>query len=313
MPSVSPFPYNSVRFSMAAKGAQLFGYTISADTGQEGDIGESGDQDSKDEQWETKEGKIEIQVFAAASLSNVIEELALAYQQLHPQVSIVCNMDSSGTLVTQIREGYACDVFFSSAEKQMDQLEAEGRIVEGTRSNVVHNQVVVIAAKDSGTEVKGLKNFGDASSIALAGGSVPVGWYTRQALMNLGILEKTEEPSQAETIQISQALGGVEISEQDNVSKVTLAVAEGSCEVGTVYYSDIYGYEDRLDILEKVSYDLSGEVRYPAAQVVNPEADEKQAAVARDFITFLSSDTAKEIFEKYYFDPDVAETNLKSF
>lgn len=187
----------------------------------------------------------------------------------------------------------------------MDQLEEDGLLVEGTRNDVVNNQVVVVAGKGSGTAVKGLENLGDAQSIALAGGSVPAGRYTRQALMNLGILEQTEDPSSITTVQVQKALGGVEISEQDNVSKVLLAVAEGSCEVGTVYYSDTYGYEEELEILQTVSSDLTGAVIYPIAQVANPEADEAQSAVARDFISFILSDKAKEIFEKYYFDTSV--------
>ncbi len=101
--------------------------------------------------------------------------------------------------------------------------------------------------KDSGTKVTGLENLKDAKSIALAGGSVPVGKYTRQALVNLGTLKTTGEVDAITTDQVSQALGGVEISEEDNVSKVLTAVAEGSCEVGTTYYSDTYGYEDKLE------------------------------------------------------------------
>lgn len=247
----------------------------------------------------------EIQVFVAASLNHVMEEIAKVYRETHPEVTIIYNADSSGTLLTQIEEGFECDIFFSAAVKQMDQLEADGLVVEGTRSNVVNNQVVVVTGKGSGTAVKGLENLGDASSIALAGGSVPVGRYTRQALVNLGILARADDPSEIGTSQISEALGGVEISEQDNVSKVLLAVVEGSCEVGTTYYSDTCGYEDDLDILQTVSYDLTGDVIYPVAQVVNKEADEAQAAAARDFAAFILSDTAKEIFEKYYFDTNV--------
>ena len=123
--------------------------------------------------------------------------------------------------------------------------------------------------------------------------------------MNLGILEKTEAPDAVTTEEVSKALGGVEISEQDNVSKVLSAVAEGSCEVGTTYYSDTYGYEDDLDILETVSYDLTGDVIYPICQVVNEEADELQAKAAADFYQFILSDEAKEVFDAYYFDTDL--------
>ena len=151
----------------------------------------------------------------------------------------------------------------------------------------------------------GLEDINRAESFALAGGSVPAGKYTRQALVNLGVLEEAEDVSAITAEQVSEALGGLEISEQDNVSKVLSAVAEASCEVGTVYYSDIYGYEDQLKILETVSYDLTGNVIYPAARVVNDEADAAQKAAADDFMKFILSDEAKDVFDSYYFDTDV--------
>jgi molybdate transport system substrate-binding protein len=121
----------------------------------------------------------------------------------------------------------------------------------------------------------------------------------------LGILPETEDPSVYTTQEVSDALGGVEISEQSNVSKVLAAVVEGSCEVGTTYYSDTYGYEDQLDILEKVSYDLTGNVIYPIAQVKNDQASDAQAAAAADFVEFVASDQMKPVFEGYYFDTNV--------
>ena len=248
----------------------------------------------------------EIQVFIAASLSKVMEEVAAKYNEAYPEVKITFNADSSGTLLTQIEEGYACDVFFSAAQKQMDTLENDDQlVVDGTRTNVVNNQVCVISLKDNGTKVTGLETLKDAESIALADGSVPVGKYTRTALMNAGILPETEDPSAYTTEEVSEALGGVEISEQGNVSKVLAAVAEGSCEVGTTYFSDTYGYEDDVEILEKVSYDLTGNVIYPIAQIKNDEADDAEAAAAKDFVEFVSSDEMKEVFQKYYFDTEV--------
>ena len=96
----------------------------------------------------------EIQVFIAASLNTVMQEVAAAFNEQYPNVKITYNADSSGTLLTQIEEGYACDVFFSAAQKQMNKLEQEdGLVVEGTRANVVNNQVVVVTRKDSGTTV----------------------------------------------------------------------------------------------------------------------------------------------------------------
>jgi molybdate transport system substrate-binding protein len=252
-----------------------------------------------------EEQKTEIQVFIAASLNTVMTELAEKYNEEHPEVKITYNADSSGTLLTQIEEGYECDIFFSAAQKQMDQLEADGLVEEGTRADVVNNQVVVVTFKGSGTKVTGLENIEEAASFALAGGSVPVGKYTRQALVNLGKLGETEDVSTITTEQVSDALGGLEISEQDNVSKVLSAVAEASCEVGTTYYSDTYGYEDKLDILETVSYDLTGNVIYPIARVVNDEADDAQKAAADDFMKFILSDEVKAVFDMHYFDTDV--------
>lgn len=258
-----------------------------------------------DDSKKSSKKETEIQVFIAASLNTVMTELAKEYNEDHPEVKITFNADSSGTLLTQIEEGYECDIFFSAAQKQMDQLESDGLVVDGTRANVVNNQVVVVTRKDSGTKVTGLDNLSEAESFALAGGSVPVGKYTRTALMNMSVLPKVDDPSAITTEEVSEALGGLEISEQDNVSKVLSAVVEGSCEVGTTYYSDTYGFEDELDILQTVGYDLTGNVIYPIARVVNDEADDAQNAVADDFIKFVLSDNAKKVFESYYFDTNV--------
>ena len=268
---------------------------------------ETGDRDKKasEESKQDDADETEIQVFIAASLNTVMTEIAEKYNKNNPNVKITFNADSSGTLLTQIEEGYECDIFFSAAQKQMDQLDQDGLVKEGTRANVVNNQVVLVTRKDSGTKVTGLENLKDAQSIALAGGSVPVGKYTRQALVNLGILGKTDEPDAVTTEQVSEALGGVEISEQDNVSKVLAAVVEGSCEVGTTYYSDTYGYEDELNILETVGYDLTGNVIYPICLVDNQEADDTQTKAAKDFYDYVLSEHASEIFSNYYFDTDV--------
>lgn len=259
------------------------------------------DKESDGEQFEDTT----ITIFAAKSLNGVVDELIVMYNEEQPNVEVVASYDSSGTLMEQIEQGAACDLFFSAAQKQMDQLESDSLVVDGTRANVVNNQVVVVTRKDSGTKVTGLDNLSEAESFALAGGSVPVGKYTRTALMNMGVLPKVDDPSAITTEEVSEALGGLEISEQDNVSKVLSAVVEGSCEVGTTYYSDTYGFEDELDILQTVGYDLTGNVIYPIARVVNDEADDAQNAAADDFIKFVLSDNAKKVFESYYFDTNV--------
>mgnify|MGYP000152219075 CR=1 FL=1 len=90
-----------------------------------------------------KKEEVTITVFAAKSLNQVMEELITKFQETHPNVNVQGSYDSSGTLLTQIEEGAACDVFFSAAVKQMNQLdETDGLVVDGTRHNVVNTRCV---------------------------------------------------------------------------------------------------------------------------------------------------------------------------
>lgn len=280
--------------------------------GQEGGAGQDGAQAPAEDAEaapaeEALAEEVTLTLFAAKSLNNVMEDIIAQYQESHPGVRIVGNYDSSGTLMVQIEEGAECDVFFSAAQKQMDQLEGEGFLVEGTRRNVVNNQVVVVTWPGSGTRVTGLENLADAANMALADGSVPVGKYTRQALVNAGLLTAPADGdvSLISTTEVSEALGGLEINECANVGAVAAAVSEGSNEVGTVYYSDTCGLEDRLEILQTVSYDLTGNVIYPVAQTVNAEASAAQADAAAEFTAYIASEEAKETFRKYCFDTNV--------
>lgn len=293
--------------SMAACGSQNTDQGTANDTSakaEQSDSSEAAKENSDSEELESTQ----ITVFAAASLENALNEVIKKYNETQPNVTIIPSYDSSGTLLAQIEEGAACDVFFSAAQKQMDTLQNDDQlVVDGTRHNVVNNQVVVITYKGSGTAVTGLENLKDAKSIAMADGSVPVGKYTRQAMVNGGMLDAVDDVSTIPTDVISQALDGVEINECGNVSAVKTQVAEGSNEVGTVYYSDTYGLEDKLDILQVISYDLTGNVIYPIAQVKNDEADELEQKAALDFVNFVKSDAAKAIFDSYYFDTNVED------
>ena len=293
--------------SMAACGSQNTDQGAANDTSakaEQSDSSEAAKENSDSEELESTQ----ITVFAAASLENALNEVIKKYNETQPNVTIIPSYDSSGTLLAQIEEGAACDVFFSAAQKQMDTLQNDDQlVVDGTRHNVVNNQVVVITYKGSGTAVTGLENLKDAKSIAMADGSVPVGKYTRQAMVNAGMLDAVDDVSTIPTDVISQALDGVEINECGNVSAVKTQVAEGSNEVGTVYYSDTYGLEDKLDILQVISYDLTGNVIYPIAQVKNDEADELEQKATLDFVNFVKSDAAKAIFDSYYFDTNVED------
>lgn len=293
--------------SMAACGSQNTDQGAANDISakaEQSDSSEAAKENSDSEELESTQ----ITVFAAASLENALNEVIKKYNETQPNVTIIPSYDSSGTLLAQIEEGAACDVFFSAAQKQTDTLQNDDQlVVDGTRHNVVNNQVVVITYKGSGTAVTGLENLKDAKSIAMADGSVPVGKYTRQAMVNAGMLDAVDDVSTIPTDVISQALDGVEINECGNVSAVKTQVAEGSNEVGTVYYSDTYGLEDKLDILQVISYDLTGNVIYPIAQVKNDEADELEQKAALDFVNFVKSDAAKAIFDSYYFDTNVED------
>lgn len=251
-----------------------------------------------------EEKNVTVTLFAAKSLHNVMEEIITEYHKTFPEVEVTANYDSSGTLEIQIEEGASCDVFFSAAQAQMDRLEQLSFVVDGTRQDIVGNQVCIVTYPDSGTAVRGLSDLHKASSIALAGASVPVGAYTRQAMLTAGLLETEKSAAEIETREISQALGGVEINECANVGAVTAAVAEGANEIGMVYDSDIYGMEEKLEILEKLPYELTGAVTYPVAQILNRESDEATREAARTFVLFLQSETAKTIFEKYGFDTE---------
>ena len=112
-----------------------------------------GSGDAEESEAPAEEVSTTVNVFAAASLSAVMAEFETSFEEANPGVDIVVNADSSGALLTQIQEGAPCDVFFSAAQKQMDTLEEDGMVVEGTRKNVVNNQLVVVTQPDSETAV----------------------------------------------------------------------------------------------------------------------------------------------------------------
>lgn len=242
-----------------------------------------------------------VQLFIAASLEQAFKEIIPLYNAAQPNVEINYNADSSGTLLTQVQEGFACDIFFSAATSQIKTLAEEGYMIEGTRVDLLCNKLALITLKGSGTAVTSFADIQNAKSIALADGSVPAGKYARQTLINLGVLDGAKAAADYTTAEVAAALGGVEINECGNVSKVKEAVKEGSNEVGAVYYSDAYSIRDDVDVLEIVDTSLTGEILYPVCRVNNAEATEAQTAAADDFFAFLQTDAIKAIFENYMF------------
>jgi len=243
----------------------------------------------------------DVQLFIAASLESAFQEIIPLYNATQPNVKITYNADSSGTLLTQVQEGFACDIFFSAATSQVKTLEEEGYMIAGTRVDLLANKLVLITLKGSGTAVTGFADLSKAKSIALADGSVPAGKYTRQLLINLGVLDGAKAAADYTTAEVAAALGGVEINECGNVSKVKEAVKEGSNEVGSVYYSDAYSVKDDVDILEIADTSLTGDIIYPVCRVNNAQATAAETTAADDFLAFLQTDAVKAIFEKYMF------------
>jgi molybdate transport system substrate-binding protein len=245
-----------------------------------------------------------VYVDIAASLSSSFDEIIPLYNESQPNVTISINSGSSGKLLTEIEEaaGHGVDIFFSAGKKQVTTLnETDGLVVEGSIVELLQNQLCLVTGKDSGTAVTGWENIADAANMALCDGTVPVGKYTREAFVALGYLEDSDDNSAYTTDDVSAALGGLEINECANVSVAAQAVAEGSNEIGTIYYSDYFDFQDDLDIIAQDDNTLTGPIIYPVCQVANPEADDAELAATEDFLAFLQTDEVKQIFVDHCF------------
>ena len=231
--------------------------------------------------------KGEVNTFIAASLSNAMEEIQKDFNETYPDVEILYNADSSGTLQTQIEEGACCDIFFSAADKQMNALVDENLAKKDTVEDILENKVVLIKPKDGETKVTGFENITDAANIALAGDSVPVGQYAREIFDNLGITDEVNK---------------MEINEGKNVSEVLAAVSEGSNEIGIVYATDVASVADKVDVIAEAPADaLKTPVLYPVGLIKDKEASEDDTAAAEAFLEYIKSDDAMKVFEKYGF------------
>jgi molybdate transport system substrate-binding protein len=224
----------------------------------------------------TEDASGDLYVFIAASLANAMDEIQKDFNEEYPDVNILFNADSSGTLQTQIEEGSRCDIFFSAATKQMDAL-----------VDLLENKVVLIKPKDGETKVTGFENITDAKNIALAGENVPVGQYSREIFKNLGIEDDVNK---------------MEINEGKNVTDVLASVSEGSNEIGIVYATDAASVADKVDVIaEAPEGSLETPVLYPVGLTVDAEASDEEAAAADAFLEYLQTDDAMKVFEEYGF------------
>lgn len=246
---------------------------------------------------EEPELKGEVYVFIAASLNNAMEEVQKNFNELYPNVEILYNADSSGTLQTQIEEGARCDIFFSAAQKQMNTLMEEEFVIEDSVVNLLENKVVLIKPAGGETTVTGFENITKAANLALAGEDVPVGQYAREIFTNMGILDQVE---------------AMEINEGRNVSEVLAAVSEGSNEVGVVYATDAASVADKVEVIAEAPADsLKTPVLYPVGLISDTEASAEEEMAAETFFAYLQEEDTLKIFEEYGFAPytqDAAES-----
>ncbi len=239
---------------------------------------------------------VTLYVFAAASMTETLDQIIELYKTAAPNVTIVPTYDSSGTLKTQIQEGAVCDIFISAAQKQMNQLDAskdaeggneEGLdfVLQGTRTDLLENKVVLAVPDDNAADIQSFADLGTEKLTLLCIGNedVPVGAYSEEILTSLGILDQLEAANK--------------LTYGSNVKEVTTQVKEGTVDAGIIYATDAFSAE--LTVVDEATSDLCRQVIYPAA-VLNITQNEQ---AARDFLAFLQSDEAMAVFTSVGFAP----------
>ena len=236
---------------------------------------------------------VELIVFAAASMTETMNQIAELYKAKAPNVTLTYNFDSSGTLKTQIQEGAECDLFISAGQKQMNQLDITADpevntdkldfVLEGTRINLLENRVTLCVPEGNPKDIKSFDDLADKlkeGSVLMAMGNsdVPVGQYTQKILAFYGLDEE------------KLAKGGV-ITYGTNVKEVTTQVTEASVDCGVVYCTD--AFSAGLTPVDYATKEMCGQVIYPAA-VLNVSGNQE---AAKEFLAYLQTDEAMKVFE----------------
>ena len=242
---------------------------------------------------------VELIVFAAASMTETMNQIAEMYKTVAPNVTLTYNFDSSGTLKTQIQEGAECDLFISAGQKQMNQLDITADpevntdkldfVLEGTRINLLENRVTLCVPEGNPKDIKSFDDLADKlkeGSVLMAMGNsdVPVGQYTQKILAFYGLDEE------------KLAKDGV-ITYGTNVKEVTTQVTEASVDCGVVYCTD--AFSAGLTPVDYATKEMCGQVIYPAA-VLNVS---KNQEAAKEFLAYLQTDEAMKAFETVGFAP----------
>lgn len=230
---------------------------------------------------------VELTVFAAASLTETMDQIIADYKTVAPDVTIVSTYDSSGTLLTQIQEGAPCDLFISAAPKQMNALDEAGALLEGTRVDLLENKVT-LAVPDGNP--KGITSFDQLAKLLKSGdvlltmgnSDVPVGQYTQKIFQFYGLDEA------------ALAASGV-LTYGSNVKEVTTQVSEGTVDCGIIYGTDAFSAE--LTVVDEATAEMCGQVIYPAAVL----ADSQHPDEAQAFLAYLTAAEAGQVFESIGF------------
>ena len=233
-----------------------------------------------------------IAVFAAASLQEPLTEIGEQYRKERGNVELVFSFDSSGTLKTQIREGAECDLFLSAGQRQMDQLDAstEGLdfVLPDTRVDLLENKVVLAVPEGNPAGITGYDGLaerleeGSGVLLCMGNSDVPVGQYAQKLLAFYGLDEA------------ALAASGL-ITYGSNVKEVTTQVSEGAVDCGIIYATD--ALSAGLTAVDSATEEMCGQVVYPAAVLT---AGKNQGG-ARDFLAFLRTDRAADVFRSMGF------------
>lgn len=219
-------------------------------------------------------------VFAAASLTDALEEIGAAWEKAGGG-KVVLNLGASSTLARQIQEGAPADLFLSADEAKMDALEKKGLILKGTRRSVLSNTLVIAVPADSTTKIAAPKDLTAVRALSLAEpASVPAGIYARQYLTRLGLWEK---------------LAG-RVVPTENVRAALAAVESGNVDAAIVYKTDA-GISKKVKIAYEVPRAENPKISYPFAVV----ADSERKGAAKRFLAYLESEPALAVFRKYGF------------
>jgi molybdate transport system substrate-binding protein len=223
----------------------------------------------------------EVNVYAAASLTDVMKEIAANYEKQSTD-KIVFNFGASSLLARQIIEGAPADIFFSADEAKMDDLQKAGLIVTETRRDLLSNALVIVVPNDNKLTVASPDELlTKTQKIAIADPrAVPAGIYTKEYLSGLRLWDKLE----------------LEMVPTENVRAALAAVESGDVDAGFVYKTDA-NISKKVKIAFSVPVEKGPAIRYPVAIV--KEAKNKSAA--EEFLRYLESDTARKLFEQYGF------------